>query len=95
MVAVVDDDAERWVKIGPTTAAGARRSLMHNDLATGIDKTDRRAEARNSGADDVDRAGPHGMPYRRRAPTRRKRLAFARRRGVAKPSATIRSRIEP
>ena len=33
MVAVVDDKAKRWIKIGPATAAGEGRGLMHNDLA--------------------------------------------------------------
>src|ERR1700733_9071875 len=95
MVAVVDDQTERWVQIGPTTTAGERSSLMHNDLEPDIDKTHSRAQARNARADDMDRANTHRMPYRRRAPSRRSRLALARRRGGAKPSFTILSRIEP
>jgi hypothetical protein len=38
MVAIVDDEAKRWVKIGPATAAGERRSLVHDDLAPDVDK---------------------------------------------------------
>src|SRR5271156_2753460 len=95
MIAVVDDDTERRVEIGPTAAAGERRSLMHHDLTSGVDKAHGRAQARNARADDMDRASAHRMPYRRRAPSRRSRLALARRRGGAKPFFSILSRIEP
>src|SRR5580704_16673055 len=95
MVAVVDDYAEGRVKIGPATTAGERRSLMYNDLAPDVEKTHSRAQARNARAYDMDRATAHRMPYRRSAPSRRRRLALARRRGGAKPSLSILSRIEP
>ena len=95
VVAVVDDEAKRGVKIGPATTAGERRSLMHNDLAPDIDETHGRAQSRDARADDMDRASAHRMPYRRSAPSRRSRLALARRRGGAKPSFSILSRIEP
>src|ERR1700722_4018636 len=95
MVAVVDDETERWVQIGPTTAAGERRSLMHNDLEPDVDKTHSRAQARNAREDDIDRANTQRRPYPRSAPSRRNRLALARRRGGAKPSFPILSRIEP
>src|ERR1700722_14555560 len=95
MVAIVDDEAKRWVKIGSATAAGERRSLVHNDLDPGIGNAHSGAQARNARADDMDRASAHRMPYRRSAPRRRSRLALARRRGGAKPSFTILSRIEP
>ena len=95
MIAVVDGDAKRRVEIGSATSAGERRSLMHDDLAPRFDKAHRGAQARDSGADDMDGASAHRIPYRRSAPMRRSRLALARRRGGAKPSFTIRSRIEP
>src|SRR5271170_3352021 len=95
MVAVVDDDTERRVEIGPAAATGERRSLMHNDLTPNVHKTHCGAQARNARADDMDRASAHSMPYRRSAPSRRSRLALAPRRGGAKPSFTILSRIEP
>ena len=62
MVAVVDDEAKRRVKIGPATAAGERRGLMHDDPAPGVGKAHGRAQARNAGADDMDRASAHRMP---------------------------------
>src|SRR5271169_5920085 len=68
---------------------------MHNDLAPSVDKAHGRAQARDARADNMDRAAVHRMPYRRSAPSRRRRLALARRRGGAKPSFTILSRIEP
>src|SRR5580692_6937195 len=95
MVAVVDNEAERRIEIGAATAASERRGFMHDDLAPGIDEAHRRAQPRDTRADDMDRAAGHRMPYRSSAPTRRRRLALARRRGGAKPSLTILSRIEP
>ena len=55
----------------------------------------RRAQAGDARADNMNHAAVHRMPYRRRAPSRRRRLALARRRGGAKPSFSILSRIEP
>jgi hypothetical protein len=68
---------------------------MHDDFAAHVGKTHGGAQARNARADDMDRASAHRMPYRSSAPSRRSRLALARRRGGAKPSFTILSRIEP
>ena len=62
MVAIVDDKAKRWIKIGPATAAGEGRGLMHNDVGASVDKTHRRAQARDPGADDMDHASAHRMP---------------------------------
>ncbi len=62
VVAVIDDEAKRRVGIGPATAAGERRSLMHDDLAPGIEQTHGGAQARNSCADDMDGPGAHGTP---------------------------------
>ena len=96
MVAVVDRETPSvWIKIGPATAAGAR-GLVHDDLATGVGKAHGRAQARDARPDDMDGAGGHGTPYRRSAPSTRRRLAFARRRGrreaVARPSGRESSR---
>src|SRR6202050_2576482 len=95
MVAVVDDEPERRVEIGPTAAPRERRNLMHNDVTSGVDKAHGCAQARNARADDMDHAAAHRMPYRSNAPSRRRRLALARRRGGGKPSFSILSRIEP
>ena len=95
MVAVIDDDTERRIEIGPATATGERRGLVHNDVTPGIEEAHGGAQAGDARANDMDHAAGHRMPYRRRAPSKRRRLALARRRGGAKPSFCILSRIEP
>src|ERR1700722_4163964 len=95
MIAVVDDDAERRVEIGPAAAARERRSFMHDDVTPGVDQAHGRAQAGDARADNMNHAAVHRMPYRRRAPSRRRRLVLTRRRGGAKPSFSILSRIEP
>ena len=62
MVAVVDDEAERRIEVGPAAAAREGRRLMHDDLGSRIDEAHGGAEARDPRADDMNGPPAHGMP---------------------------------
>ena len=87
MIAVIDDDAERRIEIGPAAAASERRSLMHDDLTLGIEKAHGGAQAGDARADNMDHAGrsqdaisqkraEQAQPARLDAPPRRREALF-------------------
>ena len=62
MVAVVDDEAEGGIEIGPAAAAREGRRFIHDDPAPGIDEAHSGAEPRDPGADDMDGPAAHEIP---------------------------------
>ena len=62
VVAVVDDEVERRVVIGPAAPAGGARRLVHDDGSPLVRQPDRGAEARQPRADHMDGAGHQISP---------------------------------
>ena len=62
VVAVVDDEVERRIVIGPAAPAGGARRLVHDDGSPLVRQPDRGAEARQPRADHMDGAGHQISP---------------------------------
>ena len=95
VVAVVDDETERRIEIGPTTASRERRSLMHDDPHAPLDKAHSGAQAGDARADDMDARRQSQDAISQKSAKQAQPARLDPGRGGAKPSFSILSRIEP